>query len=216
MLKPNYAVKALIPYPIIDYETASENSFFRKADLAITQCYKIRRRIYNFLLMSFCVFSALGLFYYLYAADGLMPVSMYIPIKKAVEVNISVLYEIRKLHLFASLFLFFSGFTVFGSPISLLFIASNAFLIGFSLKYSYSFLSRITSTGYVLLYFLCISLFALLDLLFCCEVIRFSRYARGGTAEMMNFRRMAGYICTFAAIIIFDIFVTYIFALISR
>lgn len=166
-------------------------------------------------MLSFLVFSALGLFYYSSAADGSVPISLYTPVRITDELSITAMLMFRSLHIFASIFLLLSGFTVFGIPVSLLFIASDAFVIGFSLQYSMSYLLDKASLAYVFSYFLCISLFAMLDMLLCCEVIRYSRYACGGTKEMLGARRMAGYIASFLTIIIFDIFISYILALIS-
>jgi len=214
MIRPNYAVKALIPYP--KTEDNSDFTFLKKADTFITCCYRKRKKTYGVLLLFFCMFSVLGLFFYNYSAYNLVPISLYLPIKSTDVIDIKYLFSFRQMHMFASLFVFLSGFTVFGNTVSALFLVSDAFVIGFSLQYSISYLMVNSNLGVVLLYFICISLFILVDLLFCCEVIKFSKNARGGTKEMLVFKRFAFYILSYILIILFSFSVTYLFKLISK
>ncbi|HAN21054.1 MAG: hypothetical protein A2Y15_08325 [Clostridiales bacterium GWF2_36_10] len=214
MIKPNYAVKALIQIPAQVNDTITEAGVLKKADSFISDCYRARRRTYNFLLLCFCLFSVLGIYYYSGYANGQTPISLYIPVKSADEITVWSLFLFRKLHIFVSLFIFLTGFTVFGLPTSLLFIASDAFVIGFSIRYSLNFLLESKSLGFVLLYFFCISLYAVIDVLLCCEVIKYSRYARSGTKEMLNIGRFAGYIFTYLFILLFNMLSTYLFNMI--
>lgn len=216
MIRPNYAVRALIPYPRVEYEKPPYFAFLKKTDTIITDCYKNRRKAYGFLFLTFCIFSVLGLFYYSSAAGGLAPIPIYTPVKTADVINLSSVFDFRKLHIFASLFLFLTGFTIFGKPVSLLFIACDAFLVGFSLQYSVAYLQEKSSLGFVFLYFLCISLYVLIDLLICCEVFKFSGFARGGSKEMFRLKRMAGYISTFVMITLMNLSVSYIFLTICK
>ena len=216
MIRPNYAVRALIPYPQVEYEQPKTYTFFKKTDTLISDCYRNRRKTYGFLLLTFCIFSVLGLFYYSSAAKGLTPILLYNPLKTTDVINLRSVFELRKLHIFASLFLFLTGFTVFGKLVSLLFIACDAFVIGFSLQYASSYLQSKSSLGFVILYFLCISLYILIDLLIACEVFKFSGFARGGTKEMFRLKRMAGYITTFVLVMVMNMSVSYIFALICK
>jgi len=215
MIKPNYTVRALIPYPSLNDEPIINDGLFKKADSLISVCFKARRRTYQFLLLSFCIFSVLGIYYYNYSASGLTPVSMYTPTVNNDNITLTSVFLFRRLHIIASIFLMLSGFTVFGSPVSLLFIASDAFVMGFTIKYSLTLLQGNSSFILIALYFFCISLYAIIDILFGCEVIRYSRYARGGTKEMLNARRFAGFITTILMITIFNMCVSYLFVLIS-
>lgn len=215
MIKPNYTVKALVPFPSEVNDTITDPGIFKKADSLITDCYKARKRTYQFLLLLFCMFSVLGIYYYSSIANGLTPIWLYIPKAGTGEITVMSIFMFRELHIFASLFLMFTGFTVFGLPTSLLFVACDAFVIGFSLRYSLSFLMDNTSLGFVLLYFFCIALYAIIDLLLSCEVMKYSRYARGGTKEMLNTGRFAGFITSFLAIMLMNMVVTYLFVLIS-
>ncbi len=216
MIRPNYAVRALIPYPQAAYEKPQYFTFLKKTDTIITDCYRNRRKTYGFLFLTFCIFSVLGLFYYGSAADGLVPVPIYTPIKTTDIIDFGALFDFRKLHIFASLFLFLTGFTIFGKPASLLFIACDAFLVGFSLQYSVSYLQEKSSLGSIILYFLCISLYILIDLLVSCEVFKFSGFAREGTKEMFRLKRTAGYIATFVMIMLMNLSVSYIFTSICK
>lgn len=216
MIQPNYAVKALVPIPVDITNTVTEVGFLKKADLFITDCYKIRRRTYRFLILCFCLFSAIGIYYYFGFANGQTPISLYIPVNNLGEITFTSIYMFRRLHIFVSLFLMLSGFTVFGFPTSLLFIVSDSFVIGFSLRYSLTYLTDNKSLGFVLLYFFCISLFAILDVLLCCEVIKYSSFAKGGTKEMFGIRRFAGYISSYLIIIALNVLNTYLFILVSK
>ncbi len=156
MSKPNYAVKALIPHPSLYREEITEIGIIKKADNAISEYFFARRKIYRLMLLSFLIFSALGLFYYSYAAENLVPISLYTPDGTESGIGISSLYLFRRLHIFAFLFTMLSGFTVFGKPVSLIFIASDSFIIGFSLKYSMTHLLDKASMGVVFIFFILI------------------------------------------------------------
>lgn len=212
MIRPNYTVRALVPYPAED-DSVLHDSIFKKADSVIYECYKTRRRTYQFLFLAFCIFSVLGIYYYTYVADGKMPVTMYIPTTDITDVTFSTVFFFRRLHIIASVFLFLSGLTVFGPPISLLFLASDAFLIGFSVRYSLAFLQTNSSFAFILLYFFCLTLYAVVDILLCCEVIKYSRYARGGTKEMLRTKRIVGYFFYFLLVMVFNMLVSYIFVI---
>ena len=214
LIKPNYAVKALIPYPYAIKE-ADGYGLFRRADAAVCSAFAARKRLYNFLLLSFFVFTALGFFYYRSAAEGLEPLSLYLPVRQTGDVTLQSLLLFRRLHLLASFFLFLSGFTVFGLPLSLLFIGSDAFVIGFSLKYAMDYLINGATYGNVLGFIFCMAVFAILDILLTCEAIRYSRYACGGLKEMLKARRVAGYVSALLLILIFNIVISYIFTFIS-
>lgn len=216
MIRPNYAVRALIPYPKIEYEKPPYFEFFRKTDALITDCYKNRRKIYGFLFLTFCIFSVLGLYYYSAAASGLAPIPIYTPVKTGGVFDFGAVFGFRKLHLFASLFLFLTGFTIFGKPAALLFTACDAFLVGFSLQYSIKYLQEKSSLVSIILYFLCISLFMMIDLLISCEVFKYSGYARGGTKEMFLPKRIAGYLITYILITGMNLTVSYIFLTICK
>jgi hypothetical protein len=216
VIRPNYAVRALIPYPKVEYEKPQYFSFLKKTDTLLSDCYRNRRKTYGFLFLTFCIFSVLGLFYYTSAANGLAPIPIYTPVKTTDVINLVSVFDFRKLHIFASLFLFLTGFTIFGKVASLLFIACDAFLIGFTLQFATGYLQEKSSLGFVILYFLCISLYILIDLLISCEVFKFSAFARGGTKEMFHLKRMAGYITTFILVMVMNMSVSYIFTLICK
>lgn len=216
MIRPNYAVRALVPYPKAAYEKPPYFAFLRKTDTIITDCYKNRRKTYGFLFLTFCIFSVLGLYYYNTAAGGLAPIPIYTPVNFGDVLNFGTVFDFRKLHLFASLFLFLTGFTIFGKPASLLFIACDAFLVGFSLQYSIQYLQQNSSLGFVILYFLCISLYIMIDLLISCEVFKYSGYARSGTKAMFLLRRIAGYVITYVLITGMNLSVSYIFLTICK
>lgn len=214
MIRPNYTVRSLVPYHTKEDESVSGDSFLKKADSLMNDCYQSRRRTYQFLFLAFSVFSVLGLYYYTYAAEGLIPVSMYTPATNSETVNFITVFLFRRIHIFASLFLMLSGFSVFGSPVSLLFIGTDAFIIGFSVRYSLSFLQTNSSFIFILLYFFCIALFAIVDILLCCEVMKYSKYARGGTKEMLRTKRLFGYLFYFILVSCFNFLASYIFMIV--
>ncbi|HBR30904.1 MAG TPA: hypothetical protein DD733_02355 [Clostridiales bacterium] len=211
MIKPNYTVKSLVPYPSAPKDFYADDGLLKKADSIIFEFYKSRRRTYRFLFFSFCVFSVLGIYFYSYTSEGRIPVSLYTPGAEISDISFYSILSFREIHIIASVFLFLSGFSVFGPPVSLLFIACDAFVIGFTIRYSLSFLQSGYHFIFILLYFFCIALYAVMDILICCEVIRYSRYARGGTREMLRKKRFTGYLVWFLLISILDLLVSYMF-----